>query len=174
MSVPDSNPLTAQIDLGAPLRDFPASGARLFWPVVLGGLALFGLISSATSNSQGGLLFWLLVEALCVGYYWLFQRNLHAEVFERGFVFTRGNTVTGATWGEIAHVERWNRTTRTLGMTTSSRPIYFLVTLNSGAKIKINRGLKDWMKLGKIMQRMASQGRAAASSSTGQATAEGE
>lgn len=144
-------------DLGAVLRDYPAKATRFIWPGLIGAIAVFGIVSTLSERTQGALLFWLPVAAACAGYSYFFQRNLHVQLHAQGFIWTRGNTTRIVRWEEIKKVERWARTTSTLGITTSSTPIYFLVTLTNGKTIKIGRSLQDWAKLGAILQRMAAR-----------------
>lgn len=157
MISPTHEPHSHQADLGALLRDYRAKATRFVGPGLVGAVAVFGIVSVVSEGAQGVFLFWLLVAAACAGYAYYFQRNLHVQLYERGFTWTHGSTAQTVRWEEIKKVERWTRTTSTLGITTSSTPIYFLVTLTSGKTIKIGKALQDWAELGAVLQHLAAR-----------------
>lgn len=99
------------------------------------GLAVFGAIAGIVQQSFGGRLFWVLVGVIAYAYFYYFQRDAHAEIYENGFVISRGSKTTRARWEDIANAEHWVKRTKLYFVLTVSKSHYYIITLRNGEPV---------------------------------------
>lgn len=145
-----SIPITSQY--GDLLYDDAGTPLRYAW-IVFGALAVWGVLASLFQGSFAGFVFWGLVGAGCFGYFYVALRGVHAQLYEQGFLITRGGKTTSARWDEIAKVEHWIKTTRYAFIPVSKSHSYKVI-LTDGEQIKIAWWFKSEKKLGAIFERM--------------------
>lgn len=156
----------ASTTYGALIGDYPGSAFRFVWVVLWGGLSIFGVIASFVPFSFAGLLFWLASAAGCYAYYYYYVRyDVHAQVFERGFVISRGGKTTSARWEDIANVEHRVTTWRLYFIIPLSKSHTYTIRLNNGERVKVGASFQHERQLGDTVQRMWAQAAVAARNS---------
>lgn len=142
--------------LGNLVKSYQGSYIRFAWPVLLGALSIFGFIASIFQESFAGILLWGVI-GICCAIWYQSLRNFSADLYEQGFVITKGNKVTRARWNEIANVEHWIHTMRYYFVIPVSRTHSFVITLYNGQKVKVTNAFQNEMQLGTAIQRMWAQ-----------------
>lgn len=155
MNTPASLPLPAE--LGALVRDYPGSVLRLVWIVLVDALAIYGAFASIAQGSFGGLLFYLAVGGGAYAFFHYAQRGAHAQIYERGFVISRGGSTTTARWEDIANVEHWIKRRTMYFVLTVSKTHSYIITLTNGERVKVSWWFTNETQLGNAIERMWAQ-----------------
>lgn len=155
MSTSAPHPLSTQ--LGALIHDYPGSYTRLIWIVLVEALAAYGVVASLVQASFGGLLVWLAVGAGAYAFFYSTQRGAHAQIFEHGFVITRGGKTTSVRWEDIANVEHWVKRTKMYFVMTISKSHSYIIALQSGERVKVSWWFRNEAQLGSAIERMWAQ-----------------
>jgi hypothetical protein len=157
---PPAAPTTVQAQspdstqLGKLLREYPGSGLRFVGIALWAGVAVFGLIASLTESSFIGFLFWLVVGAGCFVYYYNFQRDVHAEIYEYGFSISRGDKTTRSRWEGITNVEHWVKQSYLYGFIPLGKSHSYTITLSTGEQVKVTSSLTNAQQLGEVIHQM--------------------
>lgn len=151
MPIGPSSPPT----LGKVVREYPGSGFRLAWTVIWAAVSAFGIIASISERSAIGLLFWLASAAGCYAYYYVAQRDAHAEIYEHGFAISRGGKTIGGRWDDIDKVEHWVKQSYMYGVVpVGGKEHNFTITLKSGERVKVTSAYQQSQHLGSVIQQM--------------------
>lgn len=145
----------ASVGFGKLLGDYPGSAFRFIWVILWAALAAWCVLGNLVQGSFGGVVFGLVLGAGCYAYYQYYARyEVHAQLFEHGFVLSRGGKTTSARWEDVANVEHSVRTWRYYGVIPLSRSHSYRVTLSSGSRVKVTSSFSKQRELGDTMQRM--------------------
>lgn len=140
---------------GARIGNYPGSPFRLVWVILWAIVAVWCLIGNLIQGSFGGILFGIALSAGCSAYYYYVARHpVSAQLFEHGFVITRGGKTTTARWDAVARVEHSVRTLRYDFIIPVYRSHSYRVTLSNGGRVKITSAFSKYRELGDRMHRL--------------------
>lgn len=155
MAIPTLRPTSDPAPLGALIRACPGSPARFIWIVLWSALSAWCIVGNLVQGSVGGVMVGLALGAGCYAYYYYFARHdVRAEIFERGFVISRGGKTTTARWEDVANVEHSVRTVRYDFIIPLYRSHSYRITLTRGTRVKVTSAFSKHRLLGDTIQRM--------------------
>lgn len=154
---------------GAPIGEYRGSATNAIILSVSGaitllagvGILIMGIIFTTSPSSVGGgiafALFGLLVIAMGLGCFWLMWngRGAHAQLFEQGFVISRGGKTTSGRWDDITSVTQAITVVRRNGITTTR--YFYTIALANGEKVRVDNSYGKVEQLGNTIQQMASK-----------------
>lgn len=151
MFAPSSN----SRQFGRLIGDYPGSAIRFIWIALWGAVAIYGICASLVQTSFVGILFWGTVGACCYAYYYRHSRHeVHAELFEYGFVISYGGKTTTARWEDIASVTHLVSQWRIYYLIPISYSHTYMIALSNGERLKVSSSFQNAKQLGNMMQQM--------------------
>lgn len=141
--------------LGNLLRSYTGNPFRFIGIVLWAGISVFGIFGSIGEKSGVGILFWLASGVGCYAYYYYAQRDIHAEIYEQGFSFSRGGKTLSGRWSDIQRVDHWVKQTYMYGfIPMGGKNHSYVVVLRDNSRMKITASFSQGEHLGGVIQQM--------------------
>lgn len=137
---------------GALVKEYPATRLRYAWFVVCAWIAL-GVFNGIGQGDWGSAFFLLALIAGIAAFYYYRLRNVHAWLYQWGFVITRGDKTTSGRWEDIASVQHRVTTYRYYFVIPVGRSHTYAVVMNNGEKARITSAFSNGKQLGEEIQR---------------------